>query len=45
MTERSIANEVQERVKERRPFSILRFIRNEYFLYGVSLVLFLSSGT
>jgi ABC-type nitrate/sulfonate/bicarbonate transport system permease component len=40
MSERSIANEIQQNVKEKRPFSIIRVISNEYFLYVVSLVLF-----
>ncbi len=40
MSERSIANEIQLSTKERRPFSIVRVIRNEYFLYCVSLLFF-----
>jgi ABC-type nitrate/sulfonate/bicarbonate transport system permease component len=36
----SIANEVQKEVKERRPFSLTAFLKNRWFLYGVSLFFF-----
>ncbi|MCE5333313.1 MAG: hypothetical protein LLG06_01860, partial [Desulfobacteraceae bacterium] len=36
----SIANEVQNQVKERRPFSLSAFLKNRWFLYAVSLVAF-----
>lgn len=37
----SIANEIQIEAKERQPFSIWRFLRNRWFLYGVSLTSFM----
>ena len=42
MVDRSVANEIIVQTKERKPFSIMRLITNEYFLYGVSLVAFFS---
>lgn len=38
----SVANEIQEEVRERRPFSLRAFLKNRWFLYGVSLVSFFS---
>lgn len=40
MSESSIANEIQSQVKERKPWTIGRLLRNEYFLYCVSLIAF-----
>ena len=39
-TDRSIANEIQAEVKERRPFSLKAFLKNRWFLYAVSLTFF-----
>ena len=39
-TDRSIANEIQAEVKERRPFSLKAFLKNRWFLYAVSLTVF-----
>lgn len=39
--DRSIANEIQSSVKEKTPLTIKRIVTNEYFLYVVSVVIFL----
>jgi len=39
--DRSIADEVQRTVREKRPLSVRRIITNEYVLYGVSTIAFL----
>jgi ABC-type nitrate/sulfonate/bicarbonate transport system permease component len=39
--DRSIADEVQQTVREKRPLTIRRVITNEYFLYIVSTIAFL----
>jgi ABC-type nitrate/sulfonate/bicarbonate transport system permease component len=39
--DRSIADEVQQTVRETRPLTIQRVITNEYFLYAVSTIAFL----
>ena len=36
----TVANEVQVRVKERRPLSLKIVLKNQYFLYGVSIAAF-----
>lgn len=36
----NIANEIQKEVKEKRPFSLKRFLKNRWFLYVVSLTFF-----
>ena len=36
----SIANEIQQEVRERKPFSIVAFLKNRWFLYAVSLTAF-----
>lgn len=41
MSVSAIADEIREPVEERVPVTLLRVLRNEYFLYAVSLVLFL----
>ena len=40
MSTDSIANEVINNVREKKEFSLLALIRNEYFLYAVSSVAF-----
>lgn len=42
MADRSVANEIIVQTREREPFSVMRLITNEYFLYGVSLIAFFS---
>jgi len=37
----TLADEIRRPVEERAPITLLRILRNEYFLYAVSLVLFL----
>jgi ABC-type nitrate/sulfonate/bicarbonate transport system permease component len=39
--DRSIADEVQQTVREKRPITIKRILTNEYFLYVVSMATFL----
>ncbi len=39
--DRTIANEVQEAVREKKPMTVYRVITNEYFLYCFSTVIFL----
>lgn len=36
----TVANEVQVRVKEKRPLTLKIVLRNQYFLYGVSILAF-----
>ena len=40
--DRSIADEVQQAVREKKPLTIRRIITNEYFLNAVSMIAFLS---
>lgn len=42
MSGNSIANETISQKRTRQPFSLYRFLTNKYFLYCVSVVLFLS---
>jgi ABC-type nitrate/sulfonate/bicarbonate transport system permease component len=37
---RSIANEIQLQVKEKRPFTVLTVLKNRWFLYAVSITTF-----
>ena len=37
---RSIANEIQLQVKEKRPFTIFTVLKNRWFLYAVSITAF-----
>jgi ABC-type nitrate/sulfonate/bicarbonate transport system permease component len=37
---RSIANEVQQQVKEKRPFTVFTVLKNRWFLYAMSIVTF-----